>query len=136
EGNMATRKRSNGSRKGGSGTPTRKISRRALISGLGGGLALPAFGSEGKKGGSESNPFSAPPDYRTAVAQRKFTASDVSRIIVDSKDFQITYQGIDYHIQDNYKITLIMKAGKGQSTVDMDCYRFTPGPSPGTGKKS
>jgi hypothetical protein len=129
---MATHKGSSGSNKNGSRKRHGRISRRALIGGLGGGLALTAFGKgQGKSPGDSDALAFEPPVNRSALVQKTFNLAKLSKIVVDSKGMKVTYLGQDYiiPIPEKWTVTLDMQ----NHTVDYACFSSrTPTPAPPT----
>jgi|SRR6266542_4691484 len=137
---MAIHKGSSGSNKNGSRKRNGRISRRALIGGLGGGLALTAFGKgQGKSPGDfDAKAFVQPEVNRSLVPPRSFNTKKLGKIVVDSKGMNVTYLGEKYSIAipEKYSVTLDME----HHTVDYVCFESrTPSPvppTPGSPKKS
>lgn len=130
---MATHKGSRGSGKDGSGKRNGKISRRALISGLGGGLALTAIGrgaAAKSKGDVGAKSFEPPTDYRTATAQRSFVPKHLTKIVMDSNALTVTYSGKEHRITDKHTVVIDLTKG----TVNFPCFMATPSPVPSPGK--
>jgi len=135
---MATRKGSSGSKKNGSRKTNGRISRRALIGGLGGGLALTAFGrGQGKSPSDFNDKAFVPPVNRSPFVQNRFNPAKLSKIVVDSKGMKVTYGGDPYSIPipEKWTVTLDME----KDTVDYACFLSrTPTPvppTPGSAKK-
>jgi hypothetical protein len=137
---MATRKRSNGSKKDESSKRDTRISRRALIGGLGGGLALTTLGKGQSKstGDFDANAFVGP-ETRSVTAARTFNPQKLEKIVVDSKGMKVTYIGQEYSIAVPEKLTVTIDMNN--KTVDYACLLGTPSPAtptptPGSPKKS